>query len=200
MFFRQPVSHANVQGVEVPLKFSLNAADDATDKDRQIFLKHILQAKKVAQYQHPNLVCLVGCVTEMEPLSLLTECPEQGDLLTYLRSQRMEVNDSLSLHLPHHVCSCVSSPSCFFPFTIPCFSWSQIYQSKLQMLDYQNGACGHKLPNTLPQYNSEQSLQPQDLMLFASHVAAGLVREAIYIIRAFTACIMYTSPYNHQQL
>ena len=66
-------------------------SDDATEQDRQIFLKHILQAKKVAQYQHPHLVCLVGCVTEMEPLSLLTEYPEQGDLLTYLRSQRWEV-------------------------------------------------------------------------------------------------------------
>ncbi|CAI8046059.1 Tyrosine-protein kinase receptor torso, partial [Geodia barretti] len=128
--------------------------DDATEQDRQIFLKHILQAKKVAQYQHPHLVCLVGCVTEMEPLSLLTEYPEQGDLLTYLRSQRWE-----------------------------------IYQSKLQMLDYQNGASGHKLPHTLPQHSSQQSLQPQDLMLFASHVAAGLEHLAsIGVVHGDVAC------------
>ena len=63
------------------------------DKDREIFLKHILQAKKVAGYQHPHLVCLVGCVTEQEPLSLLMEYPEQGDLLTYLRTQRHEVSN-----------------------------------------------------------------------------------------------------------
>ena len=82
---------------EIPPYHSLSPLPpgDATDKDRQIFLKHILQAKKVAQYQHPNLVCLVGCVTEMEPLSLLTEYPEYGDLLTYLRTQRMEVRACL---------------------------------------------------------------------------------------------------------
>ena len=66
--------------------------EDALDMERQIFLKHILQAKKVAQYPNPHLVCLVGCVTEQEPLSLLTEYPEQGDLLTYLRAQRHEVS------------------------------------------------------------------------------------------------------------
>lgn len=76
-------------------RHSSSTTDDAPDRDRQIFLKHILQAKKVAQYQNPHLVCLVGCVTEQEPLSLLTEYPKQGDLLTYLRTQRQEVQTLL---------------------------------------------------------------------------------------------------------
>ena len=53
-----------------------------------------LQAKKVAQYQNPHTVCLVGCVIEQEPYSLLTEYPEQGALLTYtseLRAMRQVV-------------------------------------------------------------------------------------------------------------
>ena len=68
------------------------STDDALDKDRQVFLKHVLQAKKVAQYQNPHIVCLVGCVTEQEPYSLLIEYPEQGDLLTYLRTERHEAS------------------------------------------------------------------------------------------------------------
>lgn len=65
--------------------------EDAADKDRQIFLKHILQAKKVAQYPNSHVITLVGCITEQEPLSLLTEYPAHGDLLQYLRAQRQEV-------------------------------------------------------------------------------------------------------------
>ena len=65
--------------------------EDASDRDRQVFLRHIIQAKKIAQYPNVHLVCMLGCVTEEEPLCLLTEYPEKGDLLTYLRTQRYEV-------------------------------------------------------------------------------------------------------------
>ena len=44
---------------------------------------------------------------------------------------------------------------------------------------YQNGHSGspQELPHIIPSFDSEESLQAQDLMLFISHVAAGLVRE-----------------------
>lgn len=42
--------------------------------------------------------------------------------------------------------------------------------------DCQNGIiASHKAPNTVPKSGSELSLQAQDLMMFISHVAAGLV-------------------------
>ena len=48
-----------------------------------------------------------------------------------------------------------------------------LYHCILQ--DYEDGVNGHKLPTIMPKIRSEQSLQAQDLMLFISHVAAGLV-------------------------
>ena len=51
--------------------------------------------KKVAEGQNPHVVGLVGCVTTQEPLCLITEFVEYGDLLSYLRTSRKQVTSTL---------------------------------------------------------------------------------------------------------
>ena len=53
---------------------------------------------------------------------------------------------------------------------------------KLYLQDYPDSVSGHQLPTIMPQFRSEQSLQAQDLMLFISHVAAGLVSLNNYFL------------------
>ena len=63
----------------------------ANYKEHQSFLAHIHQAKRITNSSHPHLVRVIGCVTVHEPVCLITEYPENGDLLTFLHSARKEV-------------------------------------------------------------------------------------------------------------
>jgi len=51
--------------------------------------------KKVSEGQNPHVVAMLGCVTTQEPLCLLTEFVQYGDLLSYLRSSRTIVRITL---------------------------------------------------------------------------------------------------------
>ena len=47
--------------------------------------------KTIAEGGNPHVVSLIGCVTEKEPLCLITEYLPYGDLLSYLHSIRKVV-------------------------------------------------------------------------------------------------------------
>ena len=64
----------------------------AKGNERQDFLSEIEMMKKVAEGQNTHVVGLLGCVTIQEPLCLITEFVEFGDLLSYLRTNRRIVN------------------------------------------------------------------------------------------------------------
>ena len=48
--------------------------------------------KKVAKGNNSHVVSLIGCVTVEEPLCLVIEFLEYGDLLSYLHIIKKEVN------------------------------------------------------------------------------------------------------------
>ena len=65
----------------------------ASGSEKEHFLEEIELMKKIASGENPNIVRMIGCVTCVEPLCLLTEHISYGDLLSYLKSIRnMVVN------------------------------------------------------------------------------------------------------------
>ncbi len=70
----------------------LNTADSAQGSERQDFLSEIEMMKTISEGQNPNVIGMVGCVTLQEPLSLILEFVEYGDLLSYLRTDMRRVN------------------------------------------------------------------------------------------------------------
>ena len=68
--------------------------DSARGSERQDFLSEIDMMKKVSEGQNPHVVAMLGCVTTQEPLCLLTEFVQYGDLLSYLRSSRAIVRST----------------------------------------------------------------------------------------------------------
>ena len=61
--------------------------------------------KTIAEGNNPHVISLIGCVTEKEPLCLLTEYLPYGDLLSYLHTIRKMVyihSDLLDLALRNY--------------------------------------------------------------------------------------------------
>ena len=56
------------------------------------FLKEIATMKKITMGNCPYFVNMVGCCTSQEPLALVLEYIQNGDLLTYLRTIRKLVS------------------------------------------------------------------------------------------------------------
>ena len=69
----------------------MSLTDTAQGSERQDFLSEIEMMKKVSEGNSPHVVAMLGCVTTQEPLCLLTEFFQFGDLLSYLRSSRKNV-------------------------------------------------------------------------------------------------------------
>ena len=57
----------------------------ATNTEKNDFLKEIELMKKIAENYNNNVVNLLGAVTIKEPMLLVIEFVEHGDLLSYLR-------------------------------------------------------------------------------------------------------------------
>jgi len=73
--------------------------DTAKGSERHDFLSEIEMMKKVSEGQNSHVVSMLGCVTTQEPLCLLTEFVQYGDLLSYMRSCRSIVrHNSLMCH------------------------------------------------------------------------------------------------------
>ncbi|PIK52116.1 hypothetical protein BSL78_10963 [Apostichopus japonicus] len=60
--------------------------DFASDAQKQEFLQEIQMMKHLGY--HPNVVCLIGCCTVMDPVCLVVETCPQGDLKKYLLTSR----------------------------------------------------------------------------------------------------------------
>ena len=65
--------------------------DEATELDKEQFLKEISLMKKISESSNPHVINLVGASTLDEPMLLLTEFMQYGDLLGYLKACRDEV-------------------------------------------------------------------------------------------------------------
>lgn len=63
----------------------------ANGPERKDFINEIGLMKNIAEGNNPHVVALIGCVTEKEPLCLITEYLPYGDLLSYLHSIRKMV-------------------------------------------------------------------------------------------------------------
>ena len=72
---------------------ALNLAS-SSGNERKDFLSEIEMMKKIAEGQNPHVVCLLGCATIKEPLTLIIEFVQYGDLLSYLRTNRKMVISS----------------------------------------------------------------------------------------------------------
>lgn len=79
--------------------------ENASQKVQQDFQR---EAELMADLQHPNIVCLVGVVTRQEPMCLLFEYMEHGDLHEYLIAHSPARADSINQTLEFadflHIC------------------------------------------------------------------------------------------------
>ena len=66
--------------------------ENASNQDRNDFLKEIELMKKIAEGNNPHVVNMIGAVTLQEPMCVVTEFVEYGDLLSYLRAYRKKVS------------------------------------------------------------------------------------------------------------
>ena len=65
--------------------------DGASGTERLDFIKEIELMKKIADGNNSHVVNMVGCVTIQEPMFLITEFVKHGDLQTFLRTCRKQV-------------------------------------------------------------------------------------------------------------
>ena len=66
--------------------------EDATEFDREQFLKEIDLMKTISESSNPHVINMVGSSTLTDPLLLLLEYMQYGDLLSYLKSCRNGVS------------------------------------------------------------------------------------------------------------
>ena len=60
--------------------------DGATGSEKKDFLAEIEMMKKISEGHNPHVVAMLGCVTTQEPLWLVLEFVQLGNLLNYLRN------------------------------------------------------------------------------------------------------------------
>ena len=65
--------------------------EDATDIDKDQFLKEIELMKRISECSNPHIINMIGAVTTMEPMLLVIEFMKYGDLQSYLKACRKEV-------------------------------------------------------------------------------------------------------------
>ena len=68
------------------------AIASASRKEKADFFTEIETMKKITEGNNPHIVNMIGCVTRQEPIVLMTEFVQFGDLLSYLRSQQSAVS------------------------------------------------------------------------------------------------------------
>ncbi len=74
-------------------------SDTTKGSERRDFISEMDMMKKVSEGHNPHVVSMLGCVATQEPLCLVTEFVEYGDLLTYLRSSRQMVSTLFWIYL-----------------------------------------------------------------------------------------------------
>ena len=66
-------------------------SDSPSEQEKQDFAKEIELMKRIGFAKHSHVVGLFGVVTVPEPICILLEYLEYGDLLSYLQDIREEV-------------------------------------------------------------------------------------------------------------
>ena len=66
-----------------------------TDEELLEFTRRLEKHKMVANFQHPFFLTLMGCITVDQPFYLVTEMPENGDLLTFLQKHKTKVKPTV---------------------------------------------------------------------------------------------------------
>lgn len=59
--------------------------------------------KKIAEGKNTHVVNMLGAVTIQEPLCIITEFVEYGDLLNYLRANRKQVRFFVGIYVPRNI-------------------------------------------------------------------------------------------------
>lgn len=62
--------------------------DEVTVADKNAFLKEAEIMKRFSDPWHPNVIRLLGVITQSEPLMIITEFLSNGDLQSFLRKNR----------------------------------------------------------------------------------------------------------------
>ena len=65
--------------------------DHPSELEKKDFVNEISLMKRIGFSKHPHVVGLFGCVTVPQPVCILLEYLEYGDLLTYLQNINEEV-------------------------------------------------------------------------------------------------------------
>ncbi|XP_033105749.1 tyrosine-protein kinase Fer-like isoform X2 [Anneissia japonica] len=61
--------------------------------------KFLMEAKILKQYDHQNIVKLIGVCTDRHPIYIVMELVSGGDLLSYLRSDKNDLNQKVMLRM-----------------------------------------------------------------------------------------------------
>ncbi|XP_071941841.1 tyrosine-protein kinase Fer-like isoform X2 [Antedon mediterranea] len=61
--------------------------------------KFLMEAKILKQYDHTNIVKLIGVCTDRHPIYIVMELVSGGDLLSYLRSDKNDLNQKVMLRM-----------------------------------------------------------------------------------------------------
>ena len=68
-----------------------NSSDHPSEQEKKDFASEISLLKRIGFSKHPHVVGLYGCVTVPQPVCILLEYLEYGDLLSYLQNINEEV-------------------------------------------------------------------------------------------------------------
>ncbi|CAK6444417.1 unnamed protein product [Pipistrellus nathusii] len=65
------------------------------DLPQELKMKFLQEAKILKQYDHPNIVKLIGVCTQRQPIYIIMELIPGGDFLSYLRKKKDEIKPKL---------------------------------------------------------------------------------------------------------
>ncbi|XP_005166438.1 tyrosine-protein kinase Fes/Fps isoform X1 [Danio rerio] len=67
--------------------------------------KFLMEARILKQYDHPNIVKLIGVCTQKQPIYIIMELVQGGDFLTFLRTEGHNLKSSMLIRMAENVAS-----------------------------------------------------------------------------------------------
>ncbi|XP_026071971.1 tyrosine-protein kinase Fes/Fps-like isoform X3 [Carassius auratus] len=83
--------------------------------------KFLMEARILKQYDHPNIVKLIGVCTQKQPIYIIMELVQGGDFLTFLRTEGHNLKTKMLIKMAENVASgmayleskkCIHRPGC----------------------------------------------------------------------------------------
>ncbi|XP_031424894.1 tyrosine-protein kinase Fes/Fps [Clupea harengus] len=65
--------------------------------------KFLMEARILKQYDHPNIVKLIGVCTQKQPIYIIMELVQGGDFLSFLRSEGHHLRDTMLIKMAENV-------------------------------------------------------------------------------------------------